>query len=414
MTQDVSVQHFEKGLSRGALRRLVVSFILREQKSREKQGLIRFDQALTALIVGRSPTEIDDIAITEDSLGFDSLGTLELILALNRFFDLNRSGIEDYLLIHRRIGDWVDLLSKHREIVGADWRFGFETSGSTGTPAVVSHSADTLWAEMRAQGTGPFSHIQAPGRIITLVPPHHIYGFLFGCILPDQHGMDVLDLHYAGPGTAFRHARSGDLVVGTPFNWDMLNRTGLRFVDGVFGVTSAGPSTPQTWNSVAACNLAGLTEVFGSTETGGIGTRCAPETPFELLPHVVAQGEHVFRCTDRTPLALQDRLEWFGPDTFKVVGRLDKVVQVAGVNVSPNFVRDNILAVDGVADAAVRMGKDRLRAFVVPRDGVDTQDLQSRLQAHLQKTLDAPARPGCITFGAELPRNDMGKAAAWA
>ena len=407
------MQLFEHGLSRDALRRLIVSFILRDQQKRAKQGLVQSDQALAPMIFGKRTAEIDAIEVTEETLGFDSLGTLELILGLNRFFDLNQSGVEDYLLIKRRIGDWINLLSQHRQIVGDAWAFGFATSGSTGDARVVPHLAETLWSEMRSQVAGPFSEISAPGRIVLLVPPHHIYGFLFGCVLPDILGIEVIDLHRNGPSAAFRHTRSGDLVVGTPYNWDMLQKIDRQFVDGVYGVTSAGPSSATTWDSVARGNLARLTEVYGSTETGGIATRSGFAEPFELLPHLEMSDKRVLRRIDGEPLPLQDRLEWISPNRFHLRGRLDHVVQVAGVNVSPQHIRDRILCVDGVADAAVRMGATRLKAFVVPKTGMDTADLQHRLQAHVFSTLEATARPESLTFGDHLPRNEMGKAADW-
>ena len=81
--------------SRATLRCLVVSLIIKEQKKLNKKGLIRHDQTLASLIHNSSQTEIDAVAITEETLGFDSIGTLELILAVNRFFNLSRSGVED-------------------------------------------------------------------------------------------------------------------------------------------------------------------------------------------------------------------------------------------------------------------------------------------------------------------------------
>ena len=404
---------FEQGLSKNALRRLIISFILHEQKKRQRQGLIRSDQALAARLAGRDADAIDDIEINEDMLGFDSLGILELILAMNRFFDLARSGVEDYLLINRRIGSWADLLSQHRMLVGPDWTFGFTTSGSTGNPSLVSHTAHDLWEEMEAQIAGPLSHVESPGRILLLVPPHHIYGFLFGCVLPDLLGMDVVDLYSAGPATPFRLAQEGDVIVGTPFNWDLLRRTDLKFAEGVYGVTSAGPSTPETWQCVQTNNLARLTEIYGSTETGGVGSRSGYGHPFDLLPHLNGTDGTITRRSATKPLVLQDKLDWSDARSFRVVGRLDTVVQVAGVNVSTTYVRDHILGIEGVADVAVRMGDDRLRAFLVPEAGVDCGTLQDNIQANIQAALDPPARPHSFTFGPQLPRNDMGKTADW-
>ena len=404
----------EPSLSLDALRRVVVSLILSEQKKRNKKGLIRQDQTLSSLICDLSPAEIDAVAITEETLGFDSIGVLELILAVNRFFDLSRTGVEDYLLVRRRVGDWTDLISQHRDAVGEAWSFGFETSGSTGESKLVQHSASALWAEIRAQTAGPFKHIRAPGRIILLVPPHHIYGFLFGCILPEYLGQDVIDLHNLAPFAAFRNARAGDLIVATPFHWEMLRKTEQRFHDGVFGVTSAAPASDGTWEVTEANNLQLLTEVYGATETAGIGCRSDQHAPFELLSHLVMDAKGNVRRSDGTQVVLQDRVEWSSPDRFHVLGRRDHVIQIAGVNVSPDHVKNQILQLEGVADVSVRPGKERLRAFVVPKPGVDAAMLERDLQAHILARLDAPARPASITFGSQIPVSEMGKLADWA
>lgn len=400
-------------MQKDALRRLVISFLLAAQKSQGKAGLIQQDQALAGLMIGKSKAQIDAIEITEDVLGFDSLGTLDLITELNRFFGLSTSGVEDYLLVKRRIGDWVDLIAHHGDCIGDAWRFGFQTSGSTGAPKLIPHGAQALWREMQAQAAGPFAHIKPPGRILSLVPPQHIYGFMFSCVLPAILNVEVVDLHMSAPGAAFRHARPGDLIVGTPFNWALLGKTGLQFCDSVSGVTSAGPSDARTWDVIAKNNLMQLTEVYGATETAGIAVRTAPDTPFTLLPHLKADGARILLCHDNSALDVQDDLTWISQTQFTIQGRRDSVVQVGGVNVSTQLVSDQLKQIDGVTDAAVRLGAERLRAFIVPASGVEVTSLESRIQAHVMANLAAPARPASYAFGAELPRNAMGKIADW-
>ena len=401
-------------LGHDTLRRLLLAFILREQKTANKKGLIQNDQALAGLIAGKSNAEIDAIDINEDVLGFDSLGTLELITALNQFFGLSTSGIEDYFLLDRQIGAWVDLLAQHQGLVADQATYGFQTSGSTGASKLIHHPGCVLLSEMRAQSAGPFESMTASGRIITLVPPYHIYGFLFGCVFPELVSCQVIDLHNSAPGAAFRHARGGDLIVGTPFHWALLGKIGLPFRENVRGVTSAGPSNAQTWDVVASNGLAQMTEVYGATETAGIGFRTSQETPFQLLSHLNATNGQITRKDTDALLELQDSVAFIAPKKFHVGERLDDVVQVAGNNVSPRHVRKKILLLDGVADAAVRPGADRLRAFIVPKPEADPAQLDAQLRAHIADTLPAPARPTCLTFGPEIPRSELGKPTDWA
>lgn len=88
------------------------------------------------------------------------------------------------------------------------------------------------------------------------------------------------------------------------------------------------------------------------------------------------------------------------------------MIQVAGVNVSPQHLRGLFLGIEGVAEVAIRPGGLRLKAFVVPAPGIAAEALEARLTA-FTATLPAPARPSAITFGPALPRTPMGKLSDW-
>lgn len=401
-------------LAPAALRRLAISLILAEQEDLVAKGRLPRG-ALTALDDPNLSTDAQDaLRIDEDGLGFDSLSRLSLILRINRFFHLSDTGIEDYLLMHRRLGDWVALLDQHLRLLGEGARFTFATSGSAGPVKHVCHTATALLAEVQAHRQGPLAKIPPGARILSLVPPHHIYGFLFTCVLPQAIGATVVDLHHAGPFAAIRHARAGDLVIGTPLNWRLLHDSGLRFAPGVQGVTSAGPACPRTWAVQHVNGLTHLTEVYGATETGGIGTRSGAEAPFDLLSHLVREpGGDTVGPRGSAPLPLQDDLDWVAARQFRIQGRRDDVVKVGGINVSPAHVKTVLCACEGVAAVAVRLGQERIKAFVVPAPGVTPSALEPVLRAHILRALPAPARPAPVTFGPALPVNAMGKSCDW-
>jgi len=401
-------------LAADSIRRLCVSLILTEQADLLAKGFLSRDAMAPLQDPHLSRSQRDVLRIDEDGLGFDSLARLNLVFRFNRFFHLSETGIEDYLLIHRSLGEWVGLVDQHLRLMADNARFTFDTSGSAGPVKHITHRAADLFAEMQSQCLRPLAHVPQGMRIISLVPPHHIYGFLFSCILPAVLRCDVLDLHMAGPTAVFRLAQPADLIIGTPLNWRMLHGSYRILPPGVFGVTSAGPSNEVTWAVRQVNGLAGLTEIYGSTETGGIGARSEPSAPFQLLPHLTRDGEGVIDpIRGQEPLVLQDRIEWLDTRCFQVLGRLDDVVKVGGVNVSPTHVRNVLCTCDGVADAAVRLGGDRLNAFIVPKAGVDLTGLEVRMRAHIAANLPAPARPVALTFGSDLPVNAMGKSCNW-
>ena len=136
-------------------------------------------------------------------------------------------------------------------------------------------------------------------------------------------------------------------------------------------------------------------------------------------------GEPVLRqssADDTTVQAvLQDVLEWL-PDRhrhrhFRLAGRRDEAVQVAGVNVFPARVRAVLLEHPLVEACAVRRMSagegERLKAFIVPRAGAAANALLPELEAWARERLSALECPRGWTFGDRLPVDERGKPADW-
>ncbi len=349
--------------------------------------------------------------LNEDSLGTDSLARLEIVARLNEVFHLHETGVEDYLLIRPALGDWCDLvrlsLAKRRD--AASLSFTFQTSGSTGRARRVSHRLDALLTEVATMA----EVVGRPGRILVNVPPHHIYGCLFSILLPAITGAEVIDARDWAPGRMLTVAEPGDLCVSTPFLWSLALRSSGAIAPGVTGLTSTAPCPPDVWDGAEA-RLARMIEIYGATETSGIGWRQLRDDPFALMAHLTRgpEGEVLTREGDALPL--QDLLTWMGPAQFRPGGRLDGAVQVAGVNVFPAKIASALETVSGVAAAFVRLSANgRLKAFIVPAEGSDQDQLRDDLRRWMDDTLAPPERPLEIRFGTELPRNTMGKLCDW-
>jgi 4-coumarate--CoA ligase (photoactive yellow protein activation family) len=268
--------------------------------------------------------------------------------------------------------------------------------------------ADEADEELRILGASP-----GPRRILSAVPPRHIYGFIWSVLLPQASGAAVVELHRSSDGAMFRLCRPGDIVVGTPFTWERAAGVGERLPPGVTGVTSAGPSTEATWRAAETIGLERFVEIYGATETGGVGWRDSGLQPFRLLDRVTRDGDGL-KLTGGGAVALQDRVIWREDGRFDLGGRHDTVVQVAGTNVSCDAVAAVLEGVEGVSDAVVRLHGRRLVAMVVPeRAGADTGKLEDALRARALRELAAPARPDRYHFAAELPRTQTGKLAPW-
>ena len=381
-----------------------------------------------------------DVHLVED-LGADSLEMMGLSAAFADALDLQCPQRLDALYRQPTWQGWTTVARE--QWAQCDARLRFASSGSTGRPQRSVHQRVELEQEVDAVLDAALgAHIDAPmdtmpgdpgqaapTRIITAVRAHHIYGFLFSALLPQRllhrrlQAVEVLDMVGRPPALAVHMVRSGDLVLGFPDWWRVALRSGDSWPAGVVGLTSTAPCPADIGQQALAAGIGHWIEIYGSTETAGIGWRHTPGAPFVLHAHWQrADDDSLIRRrpdgTVSSPLQPPDRLEWTDDRHFLPLARRDGVVQVGGVNVDPAAVRSQLLKHPGVADAAVRtteVGSGlRLKAFVVPHAPAPephrlAQDITDWCRRHL-----APAaRPVEIRVGSELPRNEMGKPRDW-
>lgn len=358
-----------------------------------------------------------DLEIDEKGLGLDSMERLAVASALNEALHLHESGLEDLLLAHRRFNEWLEIAADG--LAHFDASLTFRTSGSSGSAKSCVHAFENLQQEVDHLAT----LTAGARRVLAAVPSHHIYGFLFTVLLPMRLGRDVIDVRLQTPKGLVQLMRPGDLLISHPAHWALVARHGGRLPAGVHGVTSTAPCPDSLAASLEVNGLASLTQVYGSSETAGIGTRNAAEAPYRLMPFWALDGadpERLLRTGPQgavSPHTLQDLLEWPCEREFIVRGRLDGAVQVAGTNVFPSQVRQVLLEHPQIADAAVRLmtaGEgSRLKAFIVPQPGADVDALHLDLWSWTEARLPAPARPKAFKLGSTLPCNALGKLADW-
>jgi len=388
-----------------AIRRIVVSLIT------DEIGRATRRDVSPAVVAGWS----DSTGIDEDGVGVDSLMRLDCALRLNEYFHLHEVGSEDYLLVRRTLGDWVHVVEETLKI-----RFSaitFRSSGSTGVPTKCTQTIADLDTEIAALA----GIVGRRRRVATLVPPHHIYGFLHTIRLPLYLGAETLDLRTSGPGSWAGLIACGDLVVATPHMWSLLAEAGQHLPDDVVGVTSTAPMPAGLATKLASLGLARLIEIYGSSETAGIGWRDDPTAPFRLFDFWrVADGAQAIARPAGEPIRLNDMLTWESDRLLRVGPRSDGLVQVAGVNVNPLDVGRRLCRHEAVVDCVVRAqrggdpARARLEAFVVTRAPIgDELEFAEDLASWCASHFDAAERPIAFTFGNRIPRDSLGKPTLW-
>lgn len=306
------------------------------------------------------------------------------------------------------------------------------TSGSTGTPLRCPKTAGQLLGEAEALAS-TFS-IGLGDHVFATVPPHHIYGLLFGLLVPLVSGASFVretSLH-AAPLAAMYGAERANVLVSVPAHLrglEVLERE--AFVPAPRRVFSSGAALPEAVSVMLAERFGWrVTEVLGSSETGGIGHRTAVATagqsaePFAPLPGVVVrEGEggrmEVFSpfvdASAPVPYVSADRIVVLDGGRFAHLGRADGVVKVGGTRVSLQEIEARLLAIPGVTDAcvwAVQVGGARgheTRAVVAGKDAQGLLLGIDALRKELLRWLEPVVLPRRMRVLEALPREPTGK-----
>ena len=395
-------------LSRNSLFALVASLVGTEL------GRIRHHEFdASAVAEWRETTSIEG-----GGLEMDSIELMQVSGVVDEFFHLHETGIEEYLLRYRTLGGWCDIVQQafpkgHR-------RFTFRTSGSQGKPKAICHRAPELIKEV-AQLARLFHGRQ---RVVSLVAPHHIYGFLFSVLLPRALNVAVLAGHRWPAAKILRRLAPGDLVIGYPLIWQQLQHRARRLPQDVHGVTSTAPCDPGIIQSLRDIGLSRMTEIYGSSETGGIGYRHDFTQAYRLFEHwqrVPAtrkkETELALKRGRSKAILAPDILAWSGVRRFRPTARRDGAVQVAGVNVYPDAIAQRLREHPAIKDCAVRLMRpdegDRLKAYICLKRNYNSGALQANLEKWVFDQFKAPDRPVAITFGNDPPITSVGKLSDW-
>ena len=361
----------------------------------------------------------DETALGETGVGFDSLGLLNLAARTNQFFHLHETGVEDYLLMEPTIGSWQKIVAKSLALNAR--KLTFQTSGSSGKPKPCTHDVSRLMADAEAIA----GQLKPHGRVLSMVPPHHIYGFIYSVLMPDLLKAELVDIRSFSAGRLARELKAGDIIVATPHLWNFLLTSLSRFPEGVSGLVSTAPMPKALALSLRDAGLQNLIEIYGSTETNGIGWRSFENSHFKLFDWWSRGSDEaslVLTVPSEKPeqIELMDRLSFINDQEFVPVGRRDEAIQIGGMNVFPNHIAKILCQVEGVLDCAVRpfsmlndSENQRLKAFIVANQKSDVQKLENEIRLFAISALKTAERPVRYTFGDSLPLTETGKQSDW-
>lgn len=315
------------------------------------------------------------------------------------------------------------------------------TSGSTGVPERIVKHLSQLDAEVHALQAvfGPMAN--EPGlRTLATVSHQHIYGLLFRVLWPLAAGrlLGTEFARYPEELVAQLSPPGPTLLISSPamlsrlpdaLDWAAASQ-GLR---GIF--SSGGPLPPEASAHALALLGHSTTEVFGSSETGGIAWRRRAEQgdAWQPLPGVQVRLADS-GCLSVRSGHLPDADAWWetadralpqdggdGGAGFVLQGRADRIAKIAEKRISLTAMENALLASAWVAaaravvleapPAAARVGM----VLALTEAGWQALQQQGRksmgeaLRALLAPVVDRVALPRSWRYVAALPQNAQGK-----
>lgn len=305
----------------------------------------------------------------------------------------------------------------------------FFTSGSSGTPKPVIKTLAQIEDEITIQSPLWRPLMGDYARIIGLVSHQHIYGLIFRVIWPVMTKQVTCAQQAQFWDMVLGEMQTGDMLVASPAQLKNLHPDLATAPRPALVLSSGGPLDFAAAQSATAMLGVCPTEIYGSTETGGIAWRQqrqenAPWHPLPQLetglndagclrvraPHIA--GTDWYQTEDR---AMLDREK----NCFVLKGRADRVVKIGGKRVSLGAVEEHLRRNELIEDAVALLAREddpRLAVVaVLTPDGKAELEKRGRfrmgrlLRRELSKFEEDAALPQRWRFVDRLPTDSQGK-----
>lgn len=297
------------------------------------------------------------------------------------------------------------------------------TSGSTG----VSESWGKTQAQL-AQEVSEWSRLFSlvPGfRAVATVPPAHLYGLLFSVLLPLVAGGSFCrdtPLHPEVVAERVLQHRA-DVLITVPVHLraaQVIEPESFASLRRVF--SSTAPLSDAVATAFVERHTLGITEIFGSTETGGIAWRdratalgwqplAGVTTGVSDAGRLVVDSPYLSAGLSR-PYETADRIELLPDGSFLSLGRSDNVVKVGGYRVSLSALEEWLLQQPEISDAiviSVSQAARGARILAAVVNVAEQDNWEVGLRARLAEHFEPTTLPRRILSVHRLPRDASGK-----
>jgi long-subunit acyl-CoA synthetase (AMP-forming) len=326
-----------------------------------------------------------------------------LIKNLDLFIDSKLNGL---IFAHSSYKEYLDnftvldennlILSKKQEIDSSNQYISFNTSGTTGKPCLMIKTQENIISEIiELSKTFDFTDSDS---FLSSVPFCHIYGFLWGNVLPRYLNTSSLFTKSLSDTRLKIESDEHTVWIATPI-----------MIEAIFGTGNA-PSTSRLKKIISSGaklnpNLAleihdsykiEVIEIYGSSETGGIGYRYPyKEDGFKLFDSVQLslnedsgfriKSPHVSKyckIQNKLELLLDESGFFSSSDIGSYInqklylnGRMDRIVKINGKRIHIDIIENMIRAadIDEIEKMIIIYHSDILKLFYIPKINKKTE-----------------------------------------
>lgn len=292
------------------------------------------------------------------------------------------------------------------------------TSGSTGIPKANLK----YWGDLQKGISMAVARFAIRERgilsIIGTVPAQHMYGFENTVLMPWYCGISVhagCPLFPADLRDTLGKTQAPRLLITTPIHLRACRAAELEWPEIELIISATAPLSGEL---AAAAEIALDTivmEIYGSTETGSVASRRTKEGDWWHLYEQMGLLQEGDSCSIQGPqlperIVLNDYLELRDQGHFRLIGRHEDMIKIAGKRASLSDLNHKLNAIAGVEDGAFVLPEmrgaevTRLIALVVA-PGLKRDDIL----ASLAQSLDPAFLPRRIYQVEALPRSNTGK-----
>jgi acyl-coenzyme A synthetase/AMP-(fatty) acid ligase len=226
-----------------------------------------------------------------------------------------------------------------------------------------------------------------------------MYGFLFTIGLPEYLKIPVIYPSQIN----WQQVTPGTLIVATPFQWQLLVNSLPNNLCNIQGVTAASPMYQDLYNQISSKNIV-LTEIYGSTETAGVGFRKNCQEPFKLFPYwQIKDINGSFELEDRDtqkPYPLMDNIYQFSNQTFSILGRKDQQIKIAGHLVNLDNLKKSIQKLSNICECTISAKSESNEIIIYANLKLNNDNEAERLniKQEIRNLLPAQEQPRIIYF----------------